>query len=147
MPAPAVERLVGEHRDLRAPDQVCAGLPRRLHQSRQPVGTGNLVVVDHGDVGQPRKFRQRGFPTGIVGMAVAALVRHDDDALEPRARKPLGCREGALQPLGVIVHHHHGRIVAEPLGLQRVQRHHQVIGPAECRQRDGDADSVRLEVR
>ena len=97
-------------------------------------------------MGKLGKFRQGGHPAGIIGVAIAALVRHDGYALEPGTGQPVCGSMRTLKSRSIIVHHHHSGVMAKSLRLKRIQRHHQMVRPAECGQRDHHTDAVRIEV-
>ncbi len=82
--------VIVEDRQHRTTDHVGAGGLSRTHHQLEPVGRGDLVVVDHQEAGCCGKQRLRGLEGGVDRLAIALALLDEADALEPTVGEIFG---------------------------------------------------------
>ena len=145
MTLPVLMRRVVEHRQLRTADDIGRQCLRRPAHPFEPVGVGDFVVVDDEEMPEFRELDQSCQPAGIVGAAIAALMRDDQQAGNAPGLEPGACRRHALAAFRVVLHHDDGKTALRALPLQRSERLQHLLRAAKGRHRHDHIDSLRIE--
>jgi hypothetical protein len=134
-----------EHRHLRPAHDIGFVAHRRRAHALEPQGIGDLVIVDDGEMGERRENGERGLPAGIVGAAIAALVRDDEQAFHVAALEQRGRGLRPFARAGFVLDDDDGKAPAGLLVLQRGERIEKLLRPAKGGHRHDQLDRFRHE--
>jgi hypothetical protein len=132
--------VVVEHRQHRPADHVGTRRLRGANHQFEPVGRGDLVVVDHQEARCGGKQRLRRFERGVDRLAIALPLLDQADTLELAGGEKFRGNRRALTLSGVILDHHHREGTRGTLVDQRLQRQTQMLRTSEAGNADDDAD-------